>query len=63
MLPGRNEFYPADLIVAPTQNLTKRIRLSSESETEGLMEEEEEEELKEEAEKKVPRRAAAKLVC
>ncbi|XP_060759153.1 small subunit processome component 20 homolog [Neoarius graeffei] len=67
----RNEFYPADLLVAPVQNLMKRIRsstqLSSETEKEDVtmreMEEEEVEEVEEEsqqAEKKMPRRAAAK---
>lgn len=67
----RNEFYPADLLVAPVQNLTKRIhsstQLTSETEKEDVtMREVEEEvvvEVKEEsqqAEKKMPRRAAEK---
>ncbi|XP_062862543.1 small subunit processome component 20 homolog [Trichomycterus rosablanca] len=59
----RTEFYPADLIVAPTQNLTKRSRLSSQSEADNEadgMKEDEEEQVEEETERKIPRRAAAK---
>ncbi|XP_053097705.1 small subunit processome component 20 homolog [Pangasianodon hypophthalmus] len=68
----RNEFYPADLLVAPVQNLTKRshssTQVTSETEKEDVRmreveEEEEEVEAEEEsqqAEKKMPRRAAAK---
>ncbi|XP_076008545.1 small subunit processome component 20 homolog [Genypterus blacodes] len=68
----RNEFYPADLLVAPTQDLRKRSHAVSEesgisAEEEEEREEEEEEEEEEEAEgggrrqkKAPPRRAAAK---
>uniref|UniRef100_W5LP94 UTP20 small subunit processome component n=1 Tax=Astyanax mexicanus TaxID=7994 RepID=W5LP94_ASTMX len=66
----RNEFYPADLLVAPAQNLTKRRCSSSdkdqpEAENEDVhMKEEEEDEEEQEEEskqrKKIPRRAAAK---
>ncbi|XP_032444903.1 small subunit processome component 20 homolog isoform X2 [Xiphophorus hellerii] len=61
----RNEFYPADMLVAPTQDLRKR----SEAFQEGLEGEEEEEEQEEEEEeeedtkhqrKTLPRKAAAK---
>ncbi|XP_023206381.1 small subunit processome component 20 homolog isoform X2 [Xiphophorus maculatus] len=63
----RNEFYPADMLVAPTQDLRKR----SEAFQEGLEGEEEEEEEQEEEEedeeedtkhqrKTLPRKAAAK---
>ncbi|KAI5094075.1 small subunit processome component 20-like [Silurus meridionalis] len=69
----RNEFYPADLLVAPVQNLMKishrSTQITSESEKEDVkmknVEEEEEEEVEVEDEsqqagKKIPRRAAAK---
>lgn len=67
----RNEFYSADLLAAPVQDLTKRSRsatqVTSENEKGDVvmkeMEEEDEEDVEEEylkAEKKMPRRAAAK---
>lgn len=66
-LPGRNEFYPADLLVAPTQDLRKRNDVALEEL--GIAEEEEEkkEEVEQEVEEETrqqkkapPRRAAAK---
>lgn len=57
---GRNEFYPADLLVAPTQDLRKR---SSPAAMEASMTEEEDREEEEKArpERKMPpKRAAAK---
>lgn len=68
----RNEFYPADLLAAPVQNLTKisypSTQVTSETEKEDVrmremvVEEDdiEEEEESQQAEKKMPRRAAAK---
>ncbi|GAA6068913.1 small subunit processome component 20 homolog, partial [Tachysurus ichikawai] len=69
----RNEFYPADLLVAPVQNLTKMscssTQVTSETEKEDVrmreVDEEEDEDLEgeeasQQAEKKMPRRAAAK---
>uniref|UniRef100_A0A4W4DWA7 UTP20 small subunit processome component n=1 Tax=Electrophorus electricus TaxID=8005 RepID=A0A4W4DWA7_ELEEL len=66
----RNEFYPADLLVAPTQNLRRRSCSSAEQdmpvadkEDIDMREEEEEEEQEEQSkqtERKLPRRAAAK---
>ncbi|XP_047246285.1 small subunit processome component 20 homolog isoform X2 [Girardinichthys multiradiatus] len=59
----RNEFYPADMLVAPTQDLRKRSEAVHE-ESEMALEEEDEEEKEEEASKQqrkaLPRRAAAK---
>lgn len=62
----RNEFYPADLLVAPTQDLRKRNDTALE-ETGVTVEEEDREEEEQEAEeesrrqkKAPPRRAAAK---
>lgn len=64
---GRNEFYPADLLVAPTQDLRKRNDAALEESGMAVVEEEEEEREEEEAEeagkqqrKALPRRAAAK---
>ncbi|KAF7667571.1 hypothetical protein LDENG_00057170 [Lucifuga dentata] len=59
----RNEFYPADLMVAPTQDLRKRSNAAlEESEMADEEEKDEEEEEMEEGrqQKKTPRRAAAK---
>ncbi|KAI4884861.1 hypothetical protein NFI96_031248 [Prochilodus magdalenae] len=71
----RNEYYPADLLVAPTQNLMKKTRSSSrrdmpdadkedvnmrEDDDDDDDEEEEEEAESKQLQKKVPRRAAAK---
>lgn len=64
----RNEFYPADLLVAPTQNLRKRKDAALEESGMAVEEEEEREEEEQEAEeegrkeerKALPRRAAAK---
>lgn len=68
----RNEFYPADLLVAPAQNLTKMSYSSTQDTSETVKEdvkmrevEEEEEELEgeeeyQQVERKIPRRAAAK---
>ncbi|XP_076578925.1 small subunit processome component 20 homolog [Chaetodon auriga] len=63
----RNEFYPADLLVAPTQNLRKRQDAAVEESGMAVEEEEEREEEEQEAEeggkqerKTLPRRAAAK---
>ncbi|XP_060746083.1 small subunit processome component 20 homolog [Tachysurus vachellii] len=67
----RNEFYPADLLVAPVQNLTKMscssTQVTSETEKEDVRMREvdddddlEGEEASQQAEKKMPRRAAAK---
>ncbi|KAG7320342.1 hypothetical protein KOW79_016195 [Hemibagrus wyckioides] len=67
-----NEFYPADLLVAPAQNLTKMSYSSTQDTSETVKEdvrmrevEEEEEELEgeeeyQQVERKIPRRAAAK---
>ncbi|XP_007577486.1 small subunit processome component 20 homolog [Poecilia formosa] len=62
----RNEFYPADMLVAPTQDLRKRSEAVHEG-LEGEVEEEEQEEEDEEEEedtkdqrKTLPRKAAAK---
>ncbi|KAA0720706.1 Small subunit processome component 20 -like protein [Triplophysa tibetana] len=59
-----NEFYPADLQVAPTQNFLKRICSSSDQEMaeddDADMEDEENEDDSKHSKKKVPRRAAAK---
>ncbi|KAI7792184.1 putative small subunit processome component 20-like protein [Triplophysa rosa] len=58
-----NEFYPADLLVAPTQNFLKRSSSSSEQEMaeddDADMEDEENDDSKH-SKRKVPRRAAAK---
>ncbi|XP_051544163.1 small subunit processome component 20 homolog [Myxocyprinus asiaticus] len=58
-----NEFYPADLLVAPTQDLTKKSSSSSEQEmgeeADADMEEDKEEDSKQ-SKRKMPRRAAAK---
>ncbi|XP_072529293.1 small subunit processome component 20 homolog [Salminus brasiliensis] len=65
----RNEFYPADLLVAPTQNLMRMICSSSQDDLpdaekdDANMRDEEEEEDEEESKhqgRKMPRRAAAK---
>lgn len=65
----RNEFYPADLLVAPTQDLRKRSHAVSEDSGMAVEEEEERDEEEEEEEeedggrrqkKSPPRRAAAK---
>uniref|UniRef100_A0A667ZW61 UTP20 small subunit processome component n=1 Tax=Myripristis murdjan TaxID=586833 RepID=A0A667ZW61_9TELE len=63
----RNEFYPADLLVAPTQDLRKRSDAAPEEPGMAVEEEEEREEEEDEAEeggrqqrKAPPRRAAAK---
>ncbi|XP_044041482.1 small subunit processome component 20 homolog isoform X2 [Siniperca chuatsi] len=63
----RNEFYPADLLVAPTQDLRKRTDAALEESGMAVEEEEEREEEEQEAEdggrqqrKALPRRAAAK---
>ncbi|XP_061839511.2 small subunit processome component 20 homolog [Nerophis lumbriciformis] len=61
----RNEFYPADMLVAPTQNLRKRkdspaVTAAVEGEEEQEEEEEEEEEEGKQRRKAPPRRAAAK---
>ncbi|XP_038143159.1 small subunit processome component 20 homolog [Cyprinodon tularosa] len=57
----RNEFYPADMLVAPTQDLRKRREtVNEESEMEEGGEEEEEEDAGKEQRKTLPRRAAAK---
>ncbi|KAK2893002.1 hypothetical protein Q8A67_012990 [Cirrhinus molitorella] len=60
-----NEFYPADLQMAPTQNLIKKSGSSSEQEMNeeadaDMEEDEEKEENSKQPRKKVPRRAAAK---
>lgn len=61
---GSNEFYPADLLVAPTQNFLKRSSSSSEQEMaeddDVNMEDEENEDESKHSKRKVPRRAAAK---
>uniref|UniRef100_A0A3Q2C7Z2 UTP20 small subunit processome component n=1 Tax=Cyprinodon variegatus TaxID=28743 RepID=A0A3Q2C7Z2_CYPVA len=61
-----NEFYPADMLVAPTQDLRKRretVNEESEMEEGGEEEEEEEEEdAGKEQRKTLPRRAAAQLI-
>uniref|UniRef100_A0A3B3Y953 Uncharacterized protein n=1 Tax=Poecilia mexicana TaxID=48701 RepID=A0A3B3Y953_9TELE len=62
-----NEFYPADMLVAPTQDLRKRSEAVHEG-LEGEVEEEEQEEEDEEEEdtkdqrKTLPRKAAAQLI-
>lgn len=63
----RNEFYPADLLVAPTQSLRKRddaaleeSGMAVEEEEGGEEEEQEAEELGRQQRKALPRRAAAK---
>lgn len=59
----RNEFYPADLLVAPTQDLRKRDDASLEESGMAVVEEEEEQEEEEtdrQQRKALPRRAAAK---
>lgn len=67
-LCGRNEFYPADLQVAPTQDLRKRNDAALEESQMAVVEEEEEEKEEEEQEagrqqrKALPRRVAAKYV-
>lgn len=63
----RNEFYPADLLVAPTQDLRKVNDAAPEESGMAVEEEEEREEEEQEAEeggkqqrKALPKRAAAK---
>ncbi|XP_054911685.1 small subunit processome component 20 homolog [Poeciliopsis prolifica] len=61
----RNEFYPADMLAAPTQDLRKRSEAFQEGFQEGEDEEEQEEEEEEEEDSKhqrktLPRKAAAK---
>lgn len=63
----RNEFYSADLLVAPTQNLMKKNGSSSEDMSKTEKEDvnmkegdEEEEDESRQPERKTPRRAAAK---
>lgn len=62
----RNEFYPADLLVAPTQDLRKKNDAALEEsgmaveEEEDRDEEEQEEERGKQQRKALPRRAAAK---
>ncbi|XP_031438174.1 small subunit processome component 20 homolog isoform X1 [Clupea harengus] len=57
----RKEFFPSDLLVAPTQNLLKASSSSAEGDTgEEEEEEEEEEEAASKGRRKTPRRAAAK---
>ncbi|XP_043964664.1 small subunit processome component 20 homolog [Gambusia affinis] len=61
----RNEFYPADMLVAPTQDLRKRSEafqegLEGEEEEQQQEEEEEEEEDTKHQRKTLPRKAAAK---
>lgn len=58
-----NEFYPADLLVSPTQDLLKRSRSSEQEmgeDEDADMEEEDNEEDSKPFKRKVPRRAAAK---
>lgn len=59
----RNEFYPADMLVAPTQDLRKR-NVEAPEETPMVVDEDEEQEVEEEEVKQqrkaLPRRAAAK---
>ncbi|XP_050963565.1 small subunit processome component 20 homolog [Labeo rohita] len=59
-----NEFYPADLQVAPTQDLIKKTSSSSEQEmgeeVDADIEDEEKEEDSKQPRKKIPRKAAAK---
>lgn len=60
---GSNEFYPADLLVAPTQNFLKRICSSDQEMVEdddAELEDEENEDDSKHSKRKVPRRAAAK---